>query len=64
MQLNLIIDAIIVIIACILISSMAGLSLTALFTSGNLPCIGLAVIASLIAIGTIVMFLIKRKKQR
>ena len=64
MQLNLIIDAIIVIFACILISSMAGLSLIALFISGNLPCIGLTLIASLIAIGTIVIFLIRRKKQR
>ena len=64
MQLNLILDAIVVIIAFILISSMGGLSLIALFNSGNLPCIGLTLIVILIAIGTIVIFLIKRKKQR
>ena len=64
MQLNLIIDAIIVAIAFILISSIAGVSLLALFNKGNLPCIGLTLITILMAIGTIVILLIKREKQR
>jgi hypothetical protein len=64
MNLNLILDAIVVIIVFILISSMLGLSLIAVFNSGNLPCIGSILIAILIAIGTIVILLIKREKQR
>jgi hypothetical protein len=64
MELNLILDSIVAIIALILILSMVGLPLIALFKSGNLPCIGSTLIAILIVIGTIVILLIKRKKQR